>query len=189
MRFRLSIFLATVLTMGILSVGVAQAQGNINNALGNLGRLGTKTGTTETDLGTIVGTAINAALTLVGIIFLILMVYAGYLWMTARGEEAPIENAKKIVKAALIGLVLVMSAYAITFFVVNRFEGQSNTNANSGLNGPCAWQIQGARPNTPTSGSATNVTRDACRAACVSGAQASGGTVQRCIWNNSDRII
>jgi len=105
----------------LLLPSTATAQ-NINNALSNLGRVGERAGTTEGDIGNIIGTVINAALTLVGITFLILMVYAGYLWMTARGEEAPIENAKKIVKAAIIGLVLVMSAYAITFFVTSRFE-------------------------------------------------------------------
>ena len=59
---------------------------------------------------------------MVGLIFLILMIYAGYLWMTARGEEGPIETAKKIITSSIIGFVLVASAYAITVFVGGRLE-------------------------------------------------------------------
>lgn len=98
------------------------AQGNLNDAGTNLGKTATKAGTTEGDVGTIVGTIINAALTLVGIIFLVLMVYGGYLWMTARGNSEQVDKAKEIIIGALIGLVVIMSAYAITVFVTSRFE-------------------------------------------------------------------
>ena len=53
-----------------------------------------------------------------GVIFLVLMVYAGYLWMTARGTEEQIEKAKKIIMAAMIGLIITLGAYSITAFVV-----------------------------------------------------------------------
>ena len=53
-------------------------------------------------------------------IFLLLTVYAGYLWLTARGEEEPIKKAQKIIIASVIGLVIVVSAYSITNFVVPR---------------------------------------------------------------------
>ena len=89
----------------------------------NLTNAGAEAGTSDSgDLQSIVGTVINAALTLVGLIFLILMVYAGYLWMTARGSDEIINKAKGIITAAIIGLVLVISAYAITVFVTKRFE-------------------------------------------------------------------
>ena len=61
---------------------------------------------------------IQTALSLIGIIFLILMVYAGYLWLTAQGEDAQIDKAKKIIKSTVIGLFLVTSAYAITQLVL-----------------------------------------------------------------------
>ena len=47
------------------------------------------------------------------------MVYAGYLWMTARGEEEKITKAQNIIKGTIIGLIVVMSAYAITYFVTS----------------------------------------------------------------------
>lgn len=75
----------------------------------------------EGNLGSIVGKIISAALSLVGIIFLILMVYAGLMWMTAQGKDEQIEKAKKIIIGSLIGLFITVSAYAITVFVTGNF--------------------------------------------------------------------
>lgn len=65
----------------------------------------------------IVGKIIRAALGLLGTIFLVLLVYAGYTWMTAGGNEEDVGKAKKLIAQAVIGLAIVMSAYAITAFV------------------------------------------------------------------------
>ncbi|HAT03529.1 MAG TPA: hypothetical protein DCS29_01995 [Candidatus Magasanikbacteria bacterium] len=75
----------------------------------------------SSNIGTLAGSFINAALSLVGIIFLVLMVYAGVLWMTARGADEQIEKSKKIIYASIIGLFITVSAYAITIFVTKRF--------------------------------------------------------------------
>ena len=71
---------------------------------------------------TVLGGFIQTALSLVGIIFLILMIYAGYLWLTAQGEDAQIDKSKKIIKSTIIGLFLVMSAYAITALVLGGIQ-------------------------------------------------------------------
>jgi hypothetical protein len=97
------------------------AQNNLQDANDRLRGLGARAGFSQQDLPTVAGTVISTALTLVGLIFLILMVYAGYLWMTARGDEGQVEKALGIVKTCVIGLIVVMSAYAITFFVLSRF--------------------------------------------------------------------
>lgn len=75
---------------------------------------------TETTLAETAGIAIKAALSFVGVIFLVLMVYAGYLWFTSRGEEEPIKKAQKIIMASVIGLVIVAGAYGITSLIVPR---------------------------------------------------------------------
>ena len=112
-----------VITALALSVSTAQAQG-IKNTRENLKIVADKAGTTEPEVPTILGIAIQAVLSLVGLIFLILMVYAGVLWMTARGEAAQVEKAQDIIKTCIIGLAVIVSAYAITYFVTNRFEGK-----------------------------------------------------------------
>ncbi len=56
---------------------------------------------------------------LFGGIFLITMIYAGYLWMTAQGNQEQVEKAKKIIINSSIGLAIILSAYAITYFFLS----------------------------------------------------------------------
>ena len=70
-----------------------------------------------TDISTSVGTIIGAGLAFIGVLFFILMIYGGFLWMTAQGNEQQVEKAKNLIIAAIIGLVIVMSAYAITAYI------------------------------------------------------------------------
>lgn len=94
----------------------------LGSAVGNLENAGASAGVeSDTELSSIIGIGIQTALAFVGLIFMVLMIYAGYLWMTARGEEEPIKKAQKIITACVIGLVLVVSAFAITRLVIARF--------------------------------------------------------------------
>lgn len=113
--FITTIFILFLFVMPVFAQGLQQA-GDI------AGSVAGKAGVTEKNIENVVGTGINAALSLVGLIFLILMVYAGYLWMTARGEEETIKKAQKIIISTIIGLVITLSAYAITTFVTGRFQ-------------------------------------------------------------------
>jgi hypothetical protein len=70
-----------------------------------------------------VGKIIGAGLTFIGVIFLVLMVYGGFLWMTAQGNETQVEKAKNLITAAIIGLIIVFSAYAISVFVITKMGG------------------------------------------------------------------
>ncbi len=72
------------------------------------------------DLPTTAATIIKLALSLVGSIFLFLVIYAGILWMTAAGDGEKVQNAVKIIRAALVGLIIIMLAYAVTYFVTSR---------------------------------------------------------------------
>ena len=71
-----------------------------------------------TAIGTTIGYLISAVLALAGTIFLILTIYSGILWMTARGDDAQVEKATNIIRRSAVGLIIVVAAYAITFFVV-----------------------------------------------------------------------
>jgi hypothetical protein len=74
-----------------------------------------------------IGLIINSLLGLVGVVFMILMMYGGYLWMTAQGNESQVEKAIGIMKAAIIGLAITFSAFAISYFVMSNFGGQALT--------------------------------------------------------------
>ncbi len=105
----------TLLQMMYMLPTHAQGLKNANKQLKDIGDA-SGIGTSQ-DVGTVAGGIISAALSLVGIIFLILMVYAGFLWMTARGDSSQIDKAKQIIISSMIGLVVTLSAYAITAFV------------------------------------------------------------------------
>lgn len=127
------LFIVVLVLTFVFPFASVEAVGNLNNAGDFLNPARTAAGYSEGDIGNITGQIINTALQLVGIIFLALTVYAGYLWMTAQGEESQIEKAKKIITGAVIGLVITMSAYAITTLVTSRFSsGQQEINADAG---------------------------------------------------------
>jgi len=65
----------------------------------------------------IIARVINVVLTFMGILFISLMIYAGITWMTAGGEQEKVNKARDIIKAAIMGLIIVIAAYAITFFI------------------------------------------------------------------------
>ncbi len=91
----------------------------------------------EGDLKTSVGTIVSGVLSILGTIFLLLMVYAGVLWMTAQGEESKVATAKKIITAAITGLFIVLSAYAITAFVTGKLSGSNNSSPSADQGGCC----------------------------------------------------
>ncbi len=61
-------------------------------------------------------TATPYALTLLAVIFI---VYAGFLWLTAAGNEKQVEKAKQVISAAVIGMIVILLAWAIVAFVLN----------------------------------------------------------------------
>lgn len=66
----------------------------------------------------VIGKVIGIALTFLGALFLILMIYGGYIWMMARGNEEETNKAKSIIKNALIGLIIVLATYVISEFLL-----------------------------------------------------------------------
>lgn len=74
--------------------------------------------TSEGDLIARVGNIIGIALSFLGVIFLILTIYAGFNWMIARGDQSKITKAKDTLIASVSGLIVVVAAYAISYFVV-----------------------------------------------------------------------
>ena len=76
-----------------------------------------KTNPPDFGVATIAGTVIGYLLAFVGVIFFVLMLYGGFLWMTSRGNEEQVKKAKAVLLRAIIGLVIVLFAGAITQFI------------------------------------------------------------------------
>lgn len=70
-----------------------------------------------TDIPTLAGTLIGQVLAFVGVIFFALVLYGGFKWMNAKGNAKETEEARDIIVRAVIGLIIIFSAYAITSFI------------------------------------------------------------------------
>jgi len=118
-KLALNIFILTLLL--ILPYFVFAAP---NATLNTLEAVGVTSGgyapATETSAAGIAGTVVSAFLSLLGVIFLILMLYSGYNWMIAHGDEQKVTKAKDTLRTSVIGLIIVLSAYAIYSFVWSR---------------------------------------------------------------------
>ncbi len=71
----------------------------------------------NTDVAAIIGNIISSLLAFIGIIFLILIIYAGFMWMTAGGNEEKVNMAISTAIRASVGLVIIAAAYLITKFL------------------------------------------------------------------------
>ncbi|MFH0818770.1 MAG: hypothetical protein V1898_02130 [Patescibacteria group bacterium] len=72
---------------------------------------------TAVDIFSTVSRLIYYALSFLGLISLILVLYAGFLWMMARGNQEEITKAKDILKGGFIGMVIILASYGISYFV------------------------------------------------------------------------
>lgn len=76
------------------------------------------TGVIEKELPLTIAVFVRAVLSIVGVIFLVLIIYGGVQWMTSGGNEQRIALAKKILTTSVIGLVIVITGYSITYFII-----------------------------------------------------------------------
>ena len=107
-----------VLFSGSLQPVYAQGANESENQLNAAGGAG-GAGLTATDPRWIIGNIINIFLSLVGVILLCFIFYAGYLWLTAAGNDEQVEHAKTIIKNAIIGLLVVLVSFSLTFFIMS----------------------------------------------------------------------
>lgn len=106
--------------LGIHPASAATAASDIADATN---QTGTAIGLASTDLPTYIGRIISYVLGLLGVIALVLFIYAGYLFMTAAGAEEKTTKAKKLMVDAIIGMVIILAAYSIATFILNMILG------------------------------------------------------------------
>lgn len=81
----------------------------------------------QTSLPLLIGNLVRVAIGMLGIVFLILTVYAGFLYLTARGEEEKVTHAKETLQRGVIGLIIISAAYAIASFVIGALATATKT--------------------------------------------------------------
>jgi len=119
------LLLAVIFNALILTPAIAQTQSVANQALNGAGEAGKAAGYSESappvQMAQVLVNIINVLLGFTGIVFLILLIYGGFLWMTARGNEDQVAKAKKIVQEVIIGLIIILVSRMFTEFILTQF--------------------------------------------------------------------
>jgi len=97
---------------------------------GQLNTAGAQTGLTSQDPRATVAKIIRWSLGLLAVLFLAYIVYAGFLWMTAGGDEKKVEESKSHLKNGVIGLIIILSALSITLLVTTYIIRGTNIDLN-----------------------------------------------------------
>ncbi|MEK7631602.1 MAG: hypothetical protein AAB445_01880 [Patescibacteria group bacterium] len=111
--------LAFGISLGLIAPLAASAL-TIENIGGSLG-LG------SADLKQTVVNIIQWFLGLLGLVAIVMILYGGFTWMTAGGNEDKVDTAKQIISAASVGLVIILISWAIVSFVIGSTRNVTGT--------------------------------------------------------------
>ncbi len=118
-RYRIFVYLGILVVVFVLGMDVANAQDFGTGYLAGADL-------PSDDVRVVIVRIINYILSALGVLFLGLVIYGGFLWMTAGGNTDQVSRAKKIIINAVTGLVIIFFSFAITRFIFNLLTGASN---------------------------------------------------------------
>ena len=107
----------TLVSVALPALAATTLQGEIRGEVEIIGTEGFDQTAAPNLTGTI-GGIIRTILGLLGVILVVIVVYAGFLWMTAGGDPEQVKKSKAWLTNAIIGLIIILAAYAITDFVI-----------------------------------------------------------------------
>ena len=105
--------LMVIVMLAMIVAPMTASAVGLDRGLGTTLELGTA------DLEETIVRIIQWALGFLGLVAVVLILYGGFVWMTAAGNEDKVSTAKKIISAAVVGLIIVLLAWAIVIFVVD----------------------------------------------------------------------
>ncbi|MCR4312020.1 MAG: Ig-like domain-containing protein, partial [Candidatus Uhrbacteria bacterium] len=136
-RFALIALLLFVSVGGVFGAWTLHAQAQVSTD--SLDTVAAETGLGNEDPRIIVAKIINTGLTVLGILVVLIIIYGGFVWMTAQGNPERVDKAKKILINAVIGLFIILASYAITSFVISSLldatNGDGGSSSGSGSGG------------------------------------------------------
>ena len=107
-----------VVASGLFSITPALASGSVNNMEILNTDVGGALGLSSQDIRITVARMIRVAMQMLGIIVVVIILYGGFVWMTAGGNDEKITEAKKWIFSGIVGLAIILSSYAIATFVI-----------------------------------------------------------------------
>jgi len=107
---KLALITSSVLLLALPVTALAQTSYTIED-------IGSSVGLGTADLKDTVVNIIQWVLGILALVAVVMIIIGGFQWMTAAGNEEKIEKAKKVISAAVIGLIIVLLAWAIVIFV------------------------------------------------------------------------
>jgi hypothetical protein len=146
---KLSFLLFGSVALGLLLLGQASAvwaasgsddaKSGLNAAAGDLLGRG--------DLITTAGTIIQVVLGFLGIIFVILVLYAGFIRMTAQGDAAKVKKSTDIITGAVVGLIIIFTSYIVTTYVIDKITTVASSGSDQNSQEACC--IKSGAPGEP----------------------------------------
>ncbi len=116
---RLTLFISSLAVLFTITGGVLVPMQVTHAQVDELEEVGDVSGLQDEDLRIVVAKIIRTFLTVLGVIAVVIVLYGGFMWMTARGEADKVDKAKKILLNGFIGLAIILLSWSITTFVLN----------------------------------------------------------------------
>jgi hypothetical protein len=115
----LFLFLTTISIIILPTLSFAAGGGDINAALNGLNTTANEARISTTRTVTqITGSIINLVMGFLGVVFLVLVIYGGFSWMTAGGNETKVKHGRDLVLWATIGLVVILFAFLVVNLII-----------------------------------------------------------------------
>lgn len=134
-----SLFFLAVFCLLLIPFGGVQAQtisstnsGQISAEDTGVGVLAAPLGLPNTDIRIFIARIVQIALGFLGTVMFILMLYGGWLWMTAGGNSEQIDQAKKVLTNAAIGFAIILMSYGLTVFIIRSLTDGLNRPTEDG---------------------------------------------------------
>lgn len=119
--------LAVIFTLASNAMAFADIYNQFLNQAGRVGTYNTEVQSQPNFINTFTGKIVTVALSFIGVIFLILIIYSGIQWLTAGGNEEAVSKAKTRVINGVIGLAITLCAFILTnmlfYYLSQKFLG------------------------------------------------------------------
>jgi len=140
MKKLFSAFILSLLFFSLIwSTASAQLLNTNSNAVNTLSKTtntaGGQGGLSQISIGALAAQIIQVVLGLLAVIFLVLLIIAGFQWMTAAGNEEQVKKSLATMKSAIIGLIIILAAYAITYFIFTYLPFSAGSTGSQGISG------------------------------------------------------